>query len=318
MIKGGDFKVGVIGAGSVGSTLAMRVIESGAADVVLVDVVEGLALGKAYDIRDAAAVTGHDRKIEGGSDYGIIKGSDIVVITAGLPRKPGMTREDLIEKNSATIRSVTENVRRYSPEAVLIVVTNPLDVMTYLALKLSGFNPRRVMGMAGVLDSARCDNVVAQELGVDRNEIATIVMGSHGDTMVPVLSRSVMHGKPLRTVIDGKQADNIIRRTKDRGAEVVSLLKSGSAYFAPSAACLSMIRAILRNERVTLCVSAHLNGEYGLRDICIGVPCVIGRQGIEKVVELDLNVDEKAAFLSSAEGIAASIRGLDTSLGPRA
>lgn len=300
-------KISVIGAGAVGATLAQRIIEAGIADVVLVDILKNVAAGKAIDLLDASPVVGHECGIVGTDDYALTKGSDIVVITAGLPRKPGMTREDLISKNAAIIRSVSENIKKNSPEAMAIVVTNPLDVMTYLALKIMGTGRNKVFGMAGVLDGSRMAYLIADELKVKRSTVQTMVLGSHGDTMVPVLSGTKVGGRPVAELIQKDKLSDIIKRTRDRGAEVVSLLGSGSAFYSPSAATLKMIKAIKNDTRETLTVSALLQGEYGLKDICIGVPCVIGKSGMEKVIEIDLSKEEKAAFLKSAEAIKSTI-----------
>ncbi len=308
--KKGCNKVSVIGAGNVGATLAMRIIEADLADVAMVDIAGDLARGKACDMQDAAAIIGHERHITGGDNYDDIKDSDIVVVTAGLARKPGMSREELLGKNAAIVKSASENIVKFAPKATVIVVTNPLDVMTYIALKATGFDPARVIGMAGVLDSSRCDNQVASELNIDRAEVNTVVLGSHGDSMVPLMEESRAQGRPLKDILSNEQSEEIIKRTKGRGAEIVTFLKSGSAYFAPSAACFSMIKAILGNEGVTLCVSAYLNGQYGLKGICIGVPCVLGANGIERIIEMDLSDKERSEFQRSADTIASNIRSL--------
>jgi malate dehydrogenase len=300
-------KIAVIGAGAVGATLAQRILEAGIADVVLIDILKGVAAGKALDLLDASPVVGHERSIIGTDDYAHIAGSDIVVITAGLPRKPGMTREDLISKNAGIVRSISEKVKAHAPSAIVIVVTNPLDVMTYLALKVIGSARNKVFGMAGVLDGSRMAYLIAEELKVKRSSVVTMVLGSHGDTMVPVLSRTMVGGKPVAALLPKERLDKIVKRTCDRGAEIVSLLGTGSAFYSPSAATLKMINAIINDTKETLTVSAFLDGEYGLEDICIGVPCAIGRGGMEKVIETGLLKEEKETFLKSANAIRSSI-----------
>jgi len=296
-------KVSIIGAGAVGATLAQRILESSIADVVLVDIFKALSQGKAFDLLDASPIVGHEKNITGTDDYEEIRNSDIVVITAGLPRKPGMTRDDLVAKNAAIIRSVAPNVKKYAPEAILIVVTNPLDNMTYLTLKTTGFAKQKVIGMAGLLDGARFIYLLAGELKVPRSSIETYMLGSHGDTMVPLLSKTRVNGKDVAKVIAKDRLEAIVKRTRDRGAEIVSLLGSGSAYYSPSAAVFKMIDVILNDRKETLVASAYLEGEYSLKDICIGVPCVLGRSGIDAIVELDLSGEEKSSFLKSAEAI---------------
>jgi len=300
-------KITVIGAGAVGATLAQRIIEGGFAEVVLVDILKNVAAGKALDLLDASPVVGHERGIIGTDDYAHVIGSDIVVVTAGLPRKPGMTREELISKNAGIVRAVSENIKKYAPSAIVIVVTNPLDVMTYLTLKIMGSGRNKVFGMAGVLDGARMAYLIADELKVKRSDVETVVLGSHGDTMVPVLSKTKVSGKPVTSLISGERLDSIVKRTCDRGAEIVSLLGTGSAFYSPSAAVLSMIKAVINDTKETFAVSALLEGEYGLEDLCIGVQCVIGKGGMEKVVETELSKEEKAAFLKSASAIKSSI-----------
>ena len=301
-------KVAVIGAGAVGATLAQRIFEAGLADVVLVDILKNIAAGKALDLLDAAPIVGTERKIVGTDDYKELEGSDIVVITAGLPRRPGMTREDLIAKNAAIMTDVCERIKRFAPSAIVIVVTNPLDSMTYLARKLTGFRPEKVLGMAGVLDGSRFIALIADELKVPRSSVETCVLGSHGDTMVPVVSRTFVSGKPLSKVMPEDLLGRIVKRTCDRGAEIVSLLGSGSAYYSPSAAVFKMVNAILNDTKEVMTASAYLNGEYGLRDIYIGVPCRIGKGGIEKIEELELSDIEKNALQASAQAIKSSIQ----------
>ncbi|MDP3804777.1 MAG: malate dehydrogenase [Candidatus Omnitrophota bacterium] len=307
-------KISIIGAGAVGATLAQRVLESGLADVVLVDIAKGVAQGKSLDLLDAAPIIGHERDIIGTDDYSHIKSSEIVIITAGFPRKPGMSREDLIAKNAGIVKEVSENVKKYSPEAIVIVVTNPLDLMTYLCYKTTGFMRERVLGMAGVLDSSRFTYLIANELKVPRSSVETYMLGSHGDTMVPVISKTRVAGKEIRKVLSKDKLDIIVKRTCDRGAEIVGLLGSGSAYYSPSAAVFKMLDVILKDSGETLVVSANLEGEYGMEDISIGVPCKIGKNGIEKIIELELAQDERCAFVKSAEAIKKSIKSVSKML----
>jgi malate dehydrogenase len=300
-------KISVIGAGMVGATLAHRVLESGMADVVMVDIARNIAAGKALDLSDASPVIGHERTIVGTDDYTQIKDSAVVVITAGFARKPGMSREDLIAKNAAIVKDVSRKIKSYSPQALVIVVTNPLDTMTYLAYKTTGFNREKVFGMAGLLDSSRFIYLISHELKVPRSAVRTLMLGSHGDTMVPVISKTTVSGKPVLDLMPKEKLDAVIKRTCDRGAEIVSLLGSGSAYYSPSASVFKMLDVIFGDKSEMLVVSAHLNGEYGLRDICIGVPCVLGKKGIERIIEIDLSTEEAAAFKRSAAAIKDSI-----------
>jgi malate dehydrogenase len=296
-------KIAVIGAGSVGATLAQRLLESALADIVLLDILKNAAQGKALDLLDASPIVGHEKSIIGTDNYEEIRDSAIVVITAGLPRKPGMTRDDLVAKNAAIIRDVAGNVKKHAPSAIIIVVTNPLDTMTYLTLRLTGFAKQKIMGMAGVLDSARFIYLLADELKVPRRSIETYMLGSHGDTMVPLISRTRVDGKLVTSVISKDSLDAIVKRTRDRGAEIVSLLGSGSAYYSPSAAVFKMIKAILGDTKETFVASAYLEGEYSLNDICIGVPLKLGKNGIEDIIGLDISEEERKALLDSAQTI---------------
>ncbi len=300
-------KITIVGAGNVGAMTALRIIEHELADVVLIDIDEGISKGKAYDLADASSIMGYEKKVEGTSDYSKINGSSIVIITAGFVRKPGMSREDLIQKNGAVIKEVVLKVKEFTPESIIIVVTNPLDIMTYLAYKVSGFDRNRVMGMAGILDSARQSNLISEEMGITKPEVDSIIVGSHDDNMVPLLNYSKVQGQPLKKVMDEAKLAAILERTKKRGAEIVSLLKSGSAFFAPSAACFSMVKCILNNEHLTMCASVYLDGEYGLHDMCLGVPVVLGKNGIEKILQLDLDDDECRRLQKSAELVKDSI-----------
>lgn len=303
-------KITIIGAGNVGATLGMRIIENDLADVVLLDIAKNMAIGKSLDLLDAASIIGHERDIIATDDYNDIKGSGIVVVTAGVPRKPGMTREELISINAAIVKGACEKIKSYAPQAIVIMVTNPLDALTYLVYKVTGFERRRVFGMAGVLDTSRFVNLIARELKVPRSSVETYMLGSHGDTMVPAISRTRVGGKDVAKLLPKDKLDLIIKRTRDRGAEIVSLLGSGSAYYSPSAAVFKMISAILKDSGDLLVVSANLEGEYGLEDISIGVPCKIGKKGIEKIIELDLAPDEKTALKISAQAIKDSIKSL--------
>ncbi|MDD5174110.1 MAG: malate dehydrogenase [Candidatus Omnitrophica bacterium] len=298
-------KVSIIGAGAVGATLAHRVLESGMADVVLLDIFKNIAMGKAMDLSDASPIVAHERGITGTDDYKAIESSDIVVITAGLPRKPGMTRDELVSKNAGIIKDVALKVRANAPSSIVIVVTNPLDVMTYLTYKVTGFPKNRVIGMAGLLDGARFIYLIANELGVPRSSVETYILGSHGDTMVPLISNTKVGAKPVTEIMDSGRLEAIVKRTRDRGAEIVSLLGSGSAYYSPSAAVFKMIESILKDKKETIAASAYLEGEYGLKDLYIGVPCKIGAGGVEEIVELDISAQEKAALAKSAEAIKA-------------
>ncbi|MBI4974524.1 MAG: malate dehydrogenase [Candidatus Omnitrophica bacterium] len=300
-------KVSIIGAGAVGATVAMRVVESGLADVVLLDVLNNVACGKSLDILDAAPIIGHEKSIIGTDDYNQIKSSDIVVITAGLARKPGMTREELIAKNAGIVREVSGNIKIHAPSSIVIVVTNPLDSMTYLTYKTTGFKRQKVFGMAGVLDGSRFVQLISEEMKVKRSSVETYILGSHGDSMVPLLSHTRVSGKPIEKVLSKDRLEAIIKRTCDRGMEIVSLLGTGSACYSPSAAVYRMIDAILNDTKNVHVVSTCLNGEYGLKGISIGVPCVIGRNGIEDIVELKLSKDEVNALSKSAEAIKRSI-----------
>ena len=300
-------KISVVGAGYVGATLAQRIFESGIADVVLLDIFAGIAAGKALDLLDAAPITGTEGSIVGRSDYSAIRSSDIVVVTAGLPRKPGMSREDLIAKNAAIIKDVCDKVKAHAPSAILIIVTNPLDTMTYLARKVTGFPRDRVFGMAGVLDSSRLTALIADELKIPRSSVQTQVLGSHGDTMVPLVSKTLVSGKPVSDLIPKDRLDRIVKRARDRGAEIVGLLGTGSAFYSPSAAVFKMIKAILSDSGEILVASACLEGEFGLTDLCMGVQCKLGRSGIQKIVEIEMSPEERDSFDKSARAIKGSI-----------
>jgi malate dehydrogenase len=294
-------KITVIGSGHVGATCALLVAQKNLGDVMILDIVEGLPQGLGLDMFEASPVLGFDSVIQGTNNYQDTAGSDIVVITAGLARKPGMTREDLLMKNADIIKNIVTQVVKYSPNAYLIIVTNPLDIMTQLAKAVSKFPKNRVVGMAGILDAARFTAFIAEELKVSVNKIEAMVLGGHGDAMVPLPSYTKVSGKPISELISKEKLDKIVQRTRDGGIEIVNLLKTGSAYYAPAASAAHMVEAILKDKKTTLPVSAYLEGEYGLKDVYIGVPAVLGKNGVEKVVELELTADEMTALKNSAE-----------------
>jgi malate dehydrogenase len=298
-------RVTIVGSGFVGQTTAMRVVEKGLAEVVLIDIVEGLPQGLALDIRESSPIEGFEPKVIGTNDYADTAGSDVVVITAGFPRQPGMSRMDLLGKNAAVVRDVVENAAPGSPNAVIVVVTNPLDEMTFLASEVSGFPKRRVVGMAGVLDSARLRYFIAEELEVSPSAVEAMTLGSHGESMVPLPRHATVAGKPLTELVDEATLERLYQRTRDAGAEIVALLKKGSAYYAPSAAITRMVRAIAREEPDLLPACAWCEGQYGIRDVYVGVPVRLSRSGVEEIAELDLNEDELGALRAAAEGIRA-------------
>jgi malate dehydrogenase len=299
-------RVTIVGSGFVGATTAMRVVQKGLADdVVMVDIVPDLPQGLALDMRESAPIEGFEPNVRGTNDYADTAGSDLVVITAGLPRQPGMSRMDLLEKNAGIIRDVVGKMTEYSPNAILIVVTNPLDEMTYLTSQVSGFPKQRVMGMAGVLDSSRLRYFIAEELGVSPSRVEAMTLGSHGEAMVPLPRQATVEGKPLTELVDGQTLERLYQRTRDAGAEIVALLKKGSAYYAPSAAIAQMVNAIAGDTKEVLPVCAWCTGQYGIKDVYVGVPASLGRAGVEEIVELDLNQDELAALRQAADGIRA-------------
>jgi len=297
-------KVTVIGAGNVGATTAQRIAEAGLADVVLVDIVEGLPQGKGLDLAEAAPVVGHDSRITGTNDYADTAGSDIVVVTSGLARQPGMSRDDLLMKNAGIVRAVVEQAAQHSPGAILIIVTNPLDAMCHVALTASGFPRERVLGMAGVLDSARFRSFIAAELGVSVADTHAFVLGGHGDTMVPLSRYSTVAGVPITELLPPDRVKALEERTANGGAEVVALLKTGSAFYAPAASAFEMVDAILRDRKRVLPCAVLLKGEFKTSDLFVGVPVVLGRGGMEKVFEIELTADEQAAFDASAAAVA--------------
>ncbi len=300
-------RVSVIGAGRVGSTLAQRLVEKNIADVVLVDIVEGMPQGIALDLMEARGVERHDRQIIGTNDYADTSNSDIVVITAGLARKPGMSREDLLKTNAKIVVEATKQSLARSPNTILIVVTNPLDVMTYLAWEASGLPTQRVMGMAGVLDAARFQTFIAMELGVSIQDIHTMVLGNHGDLMVPIPRYCTVNGVPITELMDAATIERLVDRTRKGGTEIVNLMKTGSAYFAPASSTCLMCEAILQNQARVLPVAAYLEGAYGINDVFLGMPCQLGSNGVEKILNLDLTDSEKAALSKCAETVRANI-----------
>ncbi len=298
-----DKKVTVIGAGNVGATAAQRLAEKELCDVVLVDIVEGVPQGKALDLTQAAPIEKHDAKLTGTNAYEATAGSDIVIITAGIPRKPGMSRDDLLSTNAGIVKKVTREVAARSPEAVLIIVSNPLDAMCHVAYEASGFPKQRVMGMAGVLDSARFRAFIALELNVSVENTHAFVLGGHGDTMVPLPRFSTVAGIPLPELLPPERIEALVQRTRNGGAEIVSLLKTGSAYYAPASAAVEMAESILKDKKKILPCAAYLEGEYGIRDLFIGVPVKLGRGGIEQVIEIRLTDEESAALKKSAAAV---------------
>ena len=301
-------QVTVIGAGNVGASVAQRVAEGNLADVVLIDIVEGLPQGKALDLAEAAPVLGHDCTVRGTNDYGDTAGSDVIVVTSGLARQPGMSRDDLLAKNAGIVRTVVSQAAAASPDAIIIVVTNPLDPMCHVALEASGFPSERVIGMAGVLDSARFRSFIAAELGVSVTNTHAFVLGGHGDTMVPLPRYSTVGGVPITELISPERIAALVDRTRNGGAEVVALLKSGSAFYAPAASVFQMVDAILNDRHMILPCAAFLDGPFGVDGLYVGVPVKLGRSGIEEVIIIELTDDEQQAFDASA----ASVRGLIT------
>ena len=298
-----DKKVTVIGAGNVGATTAQRLAEKELADVVLIDIIEGMPQGKALDLMEAAPIEKHDAKLIGTNGYEASAGSDIIVITAGIPRKPGMSRDDLIVTNAKIMKHAVEQVANLSPKSILIIVSNPLDAMCHVAYEVSGFPKSRVMGMAGVLDSARFRSFIAMELDVSVENIHAFVLGGHGDSMVPLPRYSTVAGIPITELISKDRIDAIVERTANGGAEIVGLLKTGSAFYAPASSVVEMAESILRDKKKILPCAAYLNGEYGYDDLFIGVPVKLGARGIEQIVEIALTKREKKALDNSANAV---------------
>ncbi len=304
-------KVTVVGAGNVGATAAQRIAEASLADVVMVDVAADLATGKALDMMESAPVLGFSASITGGGDYAATAGSHVSVVTAGIARKPGMSRDDLMKTNAGIVRGVVEELVRHSPDTILILVTNPLDAMCEVARRVSGFPRRRVFGMAGVLDAARMRCFIAAELGVSVEDVDAFVLGGHGDTMVPLPRYATVNGIPLPQLLPPERIEAINQRTRDGGIEIVNYYKTGSAYYAPAAAVYDMVAAILHDKKKILPCAVLLEGEYGLRDLFVGVPVKLGREGVEQVIELALTPEEQAALESSAEAVRGLVAALD-------
>jgi malate dehydrogenase len=297
-------KVTVVGSGFVGATTTMRVAQKGLADeVAMVDIVEGLPQGLALDMNQSSPVEGFEPVVRGTNDYGDTAGSDVVVITAGLPRQPGMSRMDLLEKNAGIMRQVAERVGDTSPQSIVVVVSNPLDEMTFLAAEVTGFPKQRVMGMAGTLDSARLRYFIAAELGTSPSSVEAVTLGSHGEAMVPLPGQATVDGKPLRDLVDQETLERLFQRTRDAGAEIVAFLRKGSAYYAPSASIAQMVNAIVGDTKEVLPACAWCTGQYGISDVYVGVPVRLGRRGVEEIVELELGEQELAALREAAEGI---------------
>jgi len=288
----------------------MRIAQDRLGDVFLIDIAKDLAQGKSFDLEDAQAILKYDYSVHGSQDFTAIKGSDIIVLTAGLARQPGMTREDLLRKNAQILKDICLNIKKLAGGSIVIAVTNPLDLMTLFTLKTTGFPHRQVLGMGITLDAARFANLISKELKIAVNDISACVIGSHGEGMLPLPRFTTIKGVPLDEVMDDLKISQLLQQTIERGKDIVSLLGSGSAYFAPSAAITEIVRAIARDEKRILGVSAYLNGEYGIKDICIGVPCLLGKRGIEKIIELDLNPQEKEVFLQAAAKLKEQYQGI--------
>jgi malate dehydrogenase len=296
-------KITVVGAGNVGATAAQRLAEKALCDVVLIDVIEGIPQGKALDLAQAAPIEKHDAQLIGTNSYELSAGSDIVIITAGIPRKPGMSRDDLLATNRKIMKDVTQQVVRFSPEAILIIVSNPLDAMCHVAYQVSGFPRNRVIGMAGILDSARFRAFIAMELKVSVENIHACVLGGHGDTMVPLPRYTTVAGIPITELLPPERINELVARTRDGGAEIVSLLKTGSAYYAPASAAVEMAESILKDRKKILPCAAYLDGEYGIKGLFVGVPVKLGASGIEQIIEIKLTPEERTAFEKSAAAV---------------
>ena len=308
-------KIALIGAGMIGGTLAHLCETKNLGDVVLFDIAEGLPQGKALDISQSSAVDGADVHLKGTNDYADIAGADVIIVTAGVPRKPGMSRDDLVAINTGIIKTVGENIKKHAPNSFVIVITNPLDAMVYVMQKVSGLPANKVVGMAGVLDSSRFAFFLAEALNVSISDINAFVLGGHGDTMVPVVGYTTISGIPLSEFvrlgwIKQEALDKIIQRTRDGGAEIVNLLKTGSAFYAPAASAIRMAEAYLYDKKRILPVAAQLNGEFGVKDLYVGVPCVIGKGGVEKIVEISLSAEEKAMFDKSVAAVKSMCEGI--------
>lgn len=300
-------KIGIIGAGNVGSTLAFKILNDNLADVALVDINADLAIGKALDLNDASGVFGLDKKAVGSDSYQVIEDADLIVVTAGFPRKPGMSREDLLLKNAGIIKEVITKIKEVNSKAIIIMVTNPLDVTTYLAYKISGFDRKRVFGMAGVLDSARLAVILSEELKKDIADINSMILGTHGDSMVPLKSKIIIEDKNVLEIIDEPAVDALLEKAKTQGGRIVAHLKGGSAYYAPATSVYKMIDVIVNDKKEILPVSVYLEGEYGLSDVCLGVPVRLSKNGIEEIIEVDLTQVENNKLKSANEVIKSGI-----------
>ena len=307
----GRSKITIVGAGNVGATAAHWAAEKEIADIVLVDIIEGIPQGKALDLLETGPVEGFDTKVVGTNGYDETSNSDVVIITSGFPRQPGMSREDLLEKNKEIIQSVTTEVAKRSPDCNIIVVTNPLDTMVYMTKKVSGFPKNRVMGMAGILDTGRLRTFIAMELNVSVEDTQAFILGGHGDDMVPIPRYCTVAGVPITQLIPQERIDKIVERTRKAGGEIVALLKKGSAFYSPSASAIQMAEAIIKDKKRIVPCAAYLEGEYGLNDIYFGVPVKLGSGGVEEVIEVGLTDEEKAAVLKSADGVKKSIAALN-------
>ena len=308
-------KVTVVGAGNVGASCALRLADKELADIVLVDIVEGVPQGKALDMLEACPVEGSDVKIMGANDYEVTANSDIVVITAGLPRKPGMSRDDLLMKNYEIMKACVEPAVKYSPNCILVIVSNPLDAMCHVAYKLSGFAKNRVVGMAGILDTARFRAFLAEAAEVSVENVVALVLGGHGDTMVPLVRYTSVSGIPITDVLHAETIDKIVERTRKGGGEIVKYLKTGSAFYAPSSAVVEMVESILKDKKKVLPCAAYLEGEYGINGLFVGVPVKLGARGIEKIYELNLSDEESAELKNSADSVQELVDGLKPHLG---
>ena len=296
-------KISVIGAGNVGALSAMRMAELKLGDIVLVDIAKGVAQGKSLDLEDTRSILKADYDIKGCEDINSIEDSGVVVITAGLARKPGMTREELLTKNSSILKDVCLNIQKLAPEAIVVVVTNPLDLMTYLALKVTGFSKNRIIGMGVSLDASRFANLISQELKLNPTDVTPVVIGAHGQGMIPLARHTRVKGESLEKILNKEKIDSLLKRTIERGAEIVSCLGSGSAFFAPSAAVAEVVKAIAKDEKKVLGACVYLTGEYGIKDICIGVPVCLGKNGVEDIIKLELSDGEKKELMDSADSI---------------
>jgi malate dehydrogenase len=301
-------KIALVGAGQIGGTLALLAGLKELGDIVLIDVTEGVPEGKALDLYELSPVEGFDSKLTGGTDYSLIAGADVVIVTAGVPRKPGMSRDDLIGINTGIVKAAGENIKKHAPNAFVIVITNPLDVMVWVMQQVTGFPTNKVVGMAGVLDGSRFRTFLAMEFGVSVEDVYACVLGGHGDSMVPMMRYSTVAGIPLPDLIKmgwttKEKLDQIVQRTRDGGAEIVKLLKTGSAFYAPAASAIAMAESYLKDKKRILPCAAFLSGQYGVKDMYVGVPCVIGEKGVEKIVEMQLNAEEKAMFDASVKAV---------------